>query len=189
MEFPLPLSLEEGRGTSKPYRASAPLSGRARLLSEGGTSLEQEPRSEDGTVFPVVFSANASEDGQLLILMSREATERKSAEKALGECEERFDKTTSAMKQIVWVADSGSQRFLSSVGPMRPRGAALARACKPSPAPSRRDPPGGPRPGARRPEPPRSRAFNHAVPRRAGEGGRSPGLERQVGGRPPIPPS
>ncbi len=85
---------------------------------------ERELLRKDGTRFPVEISARFLPDGRLMAIM-RDTTERKRAEEALRESEQRFRQLADAAPVFIWLADSQGRRTYFSRGWLEFTGRAL----------------------------------------------------------------
>src|SRR5262249_17496521 len=86
---------------------------RVRKLIAGETiAFEARHRRKDGTVFPVEIRGRAFWEGGrgFLVTMARDITDRKRAEEALRESEERFRILAKATNDAVWDWDLGTNQ-------------------------------------------------------------------------------
>ncbi|NLX08215.1 MAG: PAS domain S-box protein [Chloroflexi bacterium] len=86
------------------------------FIETGHWQGEQIHHRKDGSRFPVLISAsllrdeNGEPDG--LVSVQRDITERKQAERALSESEERFRQLTENIREVFWLRDVKSGRLL-----------------------------------------------------------------------------
>jgi PAS domain S-box-containing protein len=72
---------------------------------------EWQFRRKDGSMFPVEVMATLTPDGNLMGMI-RDITERKRAERALRESEERFRQLADNIHEVFWITDPGKNQML-----------------------------------------------------------------------------
>lgn len=83
------------------------------IRSQGSRIMEGEHRRKDGSVFPVeINSSYVRLDRAYLVSVVRDITERKRAEKALHESEQRFRQVTENIDEVFWLADATDHRMI-----------------------------------------------------------------------------
>lgn len=79
-----------------------------RLLAGKGTSFESSHRNKDGGLFPVEINAQhlSEPDGDLFIAIARDITDRKAADLALRESNDKYRALTETTQDFVWEVDA-----------------------------------------------------------------------------------
>jgi two-component system, cell cycle sensor histidine kinase and response regulator CckA len=76
------------------------------IRQAGFTALEGQHRRKDGSVFPVEVNANYIHlDNGYVVAVVRDVTERKRAEEALRESEQRFRQVTESIDEVFWLTN------------------------------------------------------------------------------------
>lgn len=89
----------------------------ANFWSSLPVTFEARHRRKDGTIYPVEIRLGAIqyEDSRVVLAMARDLTDRKMAEEALRESEERFRQVAESAGEWIWEVDaSGVYRYCSS---------------------------------------------------------------------------
>ena len=81
--------------------------GQLEQATAGGITFETRHRRKDGSTFPVEVSSQSAEMGgeRLIFSVVRDVSERRRAEHALRESEERFRTIANAAPALIWISD------------------------------------------------------------------------------------